>query len=98
MQKSLRNSVYDTSLLKTFKLFPYVPDDADILIIEINLMSDLINELKKRGYFIRKIGTPEVTIRKVANKTYVDLDIHHKVVAGVTSVMTPSHYGKTIEK
>jgi len=69
-------------IVKTFKLFPYVPDDVDILIIDINLMSDLINELKKRGYFIRKIGTPEVTIRKVANKTYVDLDIHHKMAAG----------------
>jgi hypothetical protein len=69
-------------IIKTFKLFPYVPDDVDILIIDTNLMSGLINELKKRGYFIRKIGTPEVTIRKVANKTYVDLDIHHKMAAG----------------
>jgi hypothetical protein len=69
-------------IVKTFKLFPYVPDDVDILIIDINLMSGVINELKKRGYFIRKIGTPEVTIRKVANKTYVDLDIHHKMAAG----------------
>ena len=69
-------------IVKTFKLFPYVPDDVDILIIDANLMSGVINELKKRGYFIRKIGTPEVTIRKVANKTYVDLDIHHKMAAG----------------
>jgi hypothetical protein len=69
-------------IVKTFKLFPYVPDDVDILVMDTNLMSGVINELKKRGYFIRKIGTPEVTIRKVANKTYVDLDIHHKMAAG----------------
>jgi len=69
-------------IVKTFKLFPYVPDDIDILLLDFNQRDLLIKELLQRGYFIRKVGTPEITLRKVANNTYVDLDIHHKMAAG----------------
>jgi hypothetical protein len=70
-------------VIKTFKLFPYVPDDVDILILNNDdVWNDLIAELIAKGYSIRSIGTSEMTVRKVRFFTYVDLDIHHKVAAG----------------
>jgi len=69
-------------VIKTFKLFPYVPDDVDILILNDDVWNDLISELIAKGYSIRSIGTSEMTVRKVRFFTYVDLDIHHKVAAG----------------
>jgi len=69
-------------VVKTFKLFPYVPDDIDILVLDIDKRNDLIEELVAKGYWIRSIGTPEITLRKVKYSTCVDLDIHHKIAAG----------------
>ncbi|MGC9080000.1 MAG: hypothetical protein ACP5G1_04650, partial [Nanopusillaceae archaeon] len=69
-------------VVKTLKPFLYVPDDIDILVIDDEKIDYLIEYLRKKGYFIRKIGTPEITMRKLTNKTYVDLDIHTKMAAG----------------
>ena len=69
-------------VIKTFKLFPYVPDDVDILVLNNDAWNDLILELIAKGYYIRSIGTSEMTVRKVRFFTYVDLDLHHKVAAG----------------
>jgi hypothetical protein len=69
-------------VVKTFKLFPYVPDDVDILLLDHDKKNVLITELTAKGYSIRSIGTPEITLRKVNHSTYVDLDIHHKIAAG----------------
>jgi hypothetical protein len=69
-------------VVKTFKLFPYVPDDVDILLLDHDKKNNLITELTAKGYSIRSIGTPEITLRKVNYSTYVDLDIHHKIAAG----------------
>jgi len=69
-------------VIKTFKLFPYVPDDVDILILDHDRINDLVVELIKRRYKVRSKGTPEITLGKTASKTYVDLDIHHKIAAG----------------
>ncbi len=69
-------------IVKTIKAFEYVPDDIDILIMDCRDMNYFIDELLKMGYFIRKKGTPEITLRKVTNNTFVDLDIHTKMAAG----------------
>jgi hypothetical protein len=69
-------------VIKTFKLFPYVPDDVDILVLNNDAWNDLILELIAKGYYIRSIGTSEMTVRKVRSFTCVDLDLHHKVAAG----------------
>jgi hypothetical protein len=69
-------------IIKTFKLFPYVPDDIDILVLDHGRRNDLIAKLTAKGYFIRSIGTPEITVRKVECSTYVDLDIHDRIAAG----------------
>lgn len=71
-------------IVKTFKLFPYVPDDIDILIFDNNEKFRLLltRLMKEGGYFIRKIGTPEITLRKIVGNTYVDLDIHFELAAG----------------
>jgi hypothetical protein len=69
-------------VFKTFKLFPYVPDDVDILVLDNDVINDVVSKLAKRGFKIRSKGTPEVTISKVAYKTFVDLDIHFKIAAG----------------
>jgi hypothetical protein len=69
-------------VIKTFKLFPYVPDDVDILISDYDVWNDLMAELIAKGYSIRSMGTSEMTVRKAGFFTYVDLDIHHKVAAG----------------
>ena len=69
-------------VFKTFKLFPYVPDDVDILVLDNDVINDVVLKLAKRGFKIRSKGTPEVTISKVAYKTFVNLDIHFKIAAG----------------
>jgi len=69
-------------VVKTFKLFPYVPDDIDILVLDSQAIGDVVAELVKRGFKIRSKGTSEVTISKVACKTFADLDIHSKIAAG----------------
>jgi len=72
----------DLMIVKTFKPFDYVPDDIDVLVIDENAVGDLVQELVRRGYRIRKVGTPEITLRIIANKTFVDIDIHDKLGAG----------------
>lgn len=69
-------------IFKTFKLFPYVPDDIDILVLDHDKENYLIAELTTKGYSIRSIGTSEITVGKVECSTYVDLDIHRKIAAG----------------
>lgn len=67
-------------IVKTLKFPGYTPDDIDVLIIDDP--KPLIEELLKRGYFIRKIGTPEITLRTYVNNLYVDLDVHRRMAAG----------------
>jgi len=69
-------------VVKTLKLFNYVPDDVDLLVIDDENLQLFVDELLERGYFLRKKGTPEVTLRRVTSNTYVDLDIHTKMGAG----------------
>ncbi|RLG83530.1 MAG: hypothetical protein DRO40_04370 [Thermoprotei archaeon] len=69
-------------VVKTLKPFDYVPDDIDVLIIDDNALKTLVNALLNREYFIRKKGTPEITLRRITNNTFVDLDIHAKMGAG----------------
>lgn len=72
----------DLMVVKTIKPFEYVPDDIDILIINNDTLNTFINKLLRKGYFLRKKGTPEITLRKVIGNTFVDLDIHTKMGAG----------------
>lgn len=72
----------DLMVVKTIKPFEYVPDDIDVLVINDDTLDTFTNELLRRGYFLRKKGTPEVTLRKVVGNTFVDLDIHTKLGAG----------------
>jgi len=72
----------DLMVVKTFKPFDYVPDDIDVLVIDESAIGDLLQELMRRGYYMRKIGTPEITLRRVVNRTFVDVDIHVKLGAG----------------
>jgi hypothetical protein len=68
---------------KTFKPFRYIPDDIDVLLYNENDLKLLISKLKQRGYFILKVGTPEVVLRKIEDKgAYVDLDIHKRLAVG----------------
>ncbi len=67
---------------KTFKPFRYVPDDVDILLRNEKDLSLLINILKNKNYFIAKIGTPEIVLRRIERGTYVDLDIHTRLAVG----------------
>jgi hypothetical protein len=68
---------------KTFKPFMYVPDDVDVLLRNENDLKLLITRLKKEGYFILKIGTPEVVLRKIGKGgAYVDFDIHKRLAVG----------------
>jgi hypothetical protein len=69
-------------IVKTFKLFPYVPDDIDILILDSDMIDDIVSELIKKGFKVRSKGTPEITLTKVASKTFADLDMHSKMAAG----------------
>jgi len=72
----------DLMIVKTLKPFDYVPDDVDVLVIDENSIGDLVQELMRRGYRIRKIGTPEITLRRIVNRTFVDVDVHDKLGAG----------------
>jgi len=69
-------------VVKTLKPFDYVPDDVDILIIDDEDFQSLVNVLLERGYFMRKKGTPEVTLRRIVSNTFVDLDMHAKMGVG----------------
>jgi len=72
----------DLMIVKTIKPFEYVPDDIDVLMMNEGDVEVLVSMLLRKGYFLRKKGTPEVTLRKVVGDTFVDLDIHHKMGAG----------------
>jgi len=67
---------------KTFKPFNYVPDDIDVLLRNRDNLNLLLDILKDEGYCLLKIGTPEVTMRKVGNGAFVDIDIHTSIAAG----------------
>ncbi|MGD0995010.1 MAG: hypothetical protein ABR909_05740 [Candidatus Bathyarchaeia archaeon] len=67
---------------KTFRPFNYIPDDIDVLLYDENSLKPLVNELKNHGYFILKIGTPEIVLRKIEKGNYVDLDIHKRLAVG----------------
>ncbi|MEM3451798.1 MAG: nucleotidyltransferase family protein [Nitrososphaerales archaeon] len=72
-------------VVKTFKFPEYVPDDIDILVHpdSQHLIWDLISVLIERyGYFLRSMGTTEMTVRKTMDKTYVDFDVHTDLGAG----------------
>ncbi len=68
---------------KTFKPFRYFPDDVDVLLRDENDLQPLIAKLRDKGYFMLKIGTPEVVLRKIGEDgAYVDLDIHKRLAVG----------------
>ena len=67
---------------KTFKPFKYIPDDVDVLLRNENDLKPLIAKLKENGYFILKVGTPEIVLRKVGEGSYVDIDIHTRLAVG----------------
>jgi len=69
-------------VVKTIKPFNYVPDDIDVLVIDDDALQVLVKALIERGYFVRKRGTPEITLRRIVGDTYVDLDIHCTMGAG----------------
>ena len=72
----------DLIFFKTFRPFNYVPDDVDLLLREEKNLKPLMDALKKEGYFLLKVGTPEVVLRKVGKDAYVDLDIHKRLAVG----------------
>jgi hypothetical protein len=78
----------DTELMffKTFGPFNYIPDDIDVLLRDEKDLSLLVDKLKEKGYFVLKIGTPEVVLRKVRKDAYVDLDIHKRLAVGYLDV------------
>jgi len=67
---------------KTFRPFNYIPDDIDVLLRDEKDLGPLVDKLKEKGYFILKVGTPEVVLRKVGKDVYVDLDIHKRLAVG----------------
>ncbi len=67
---------------KTFRPFKYIPDDIDILVQNEKDYNILINAIQKEGYLSLKIGTPEVSFRKLEDGTYVDLDVHKRLAVG----------------
>ncbi len=69
-------------VFKTFKSFNYVPDDIDILVLDKRSIDRVIEYFRRHGYSIHKPGTPEITIRKVVDGTFVDIDVHRVVAAG----------------
>ncbi|MCW4003037.1 MAG: hypothetical protein NWE95_03885 [Candidatus Bathyarchaeota archaeon] len=73
---------FDFMFFKTFRPFNYIPDDVDILLSDNVNLKLLVNELKKEGYFILKVGTPEIVLRKVDGCNYVDLDVHKRLAVG----------------
>ena len=72
----------DLMFFKTFRPFDYIPDDVDVLLYDEKSLNLLVNELKNEGYFILKVGTPEIVLRKVEKGNYVDLDIHKRLAVG----------------
>lgn len=72
----------DLMFFKTFRPFNYIPDDMDLLVYDDNQLAVLIEELKHHGYFVLKVGTPEIVLRKVDKESYVDLDIHKRLAVG----------------
>ncbi len=72
----------DFVVFKTFKPFNYIPDDVDILLRNESDLNVLIGELRKHGFSLLTIGTPEVVMRKVGGGAYVDLDIHTRLAVG----------------
>ncbi len=69
-------------VVKTFKPFNYVGDDIDILLHNKRDIEILKKQLQTHGFFVRKQGTPETTLRKFIMNSPVDLDIHDKLAAG----------------
>lgn len=72
----------DMLFFKTFRPFNYIPDDVDVLLRDEKDLKPLITKLKEKGYFILKVGTPEIVLRKVGKDAYVDLDIHNRLAVG----------------
>jgi hypothetical protein len=73
----------DLMFFKTFKPFRYFPDDVDVLLRSEKDLYPLIAKLREKGYFLLKIGTPEVVLRKIGEGgAYVDLDIHKRLAVG----------------
>jgi len=72
---------------KTFRPFTYVPDDIDIVLREPAELRMLTRALIENGYRLLKIGTPEVTMRKIVDDTRIDLDIHTTLSVGHLRLM-----------
>ena len=81
VEASARTGI-DLIFIKTFKPFDYVPDDIDLLLRNTDDLKGLQGLLKSKGFQLLKIGTPEVTMRRIYPGTYVDIDIHTSLAVG----------------
>jgi len=71
------------AFFKTFRPFTYIPDDIDIIIKNDVDFRKLVHALlRDKGYELRMVGPFATILRKVTNRTYVDLDIHRAITAG----------------
>ena len=86
-------------VVKTLKPFNYVGDDIDLLVSNNHSLKLLINALRSHGYFIRKVGTPEIIVRKYILNVPIDLDIHHQLSAGyIPYISARDVWNKRIKK
>jgi hypothetical protein len=84
---------------KTFRPFTYIPDDVDIILRNPLAQNILVQALLQNSYRLRNIGTAEVTIRKILNGTFVDLDIHTAAAAGHLQLLhTDSIWRNVVDK
>ena len=72
---------------KTHRPFTYIPDDIDIVLRQPEELGALTKALLENGYHVLKVGTPEVTMRKMIDNTRIDLDIHTTVSVGHLRLM-----------
>jgi hypothetical protein len=72
----------DVLFIKTFKPFKYIPDDIDVLLRRPSDLACFRKLLEERGFSLLKVGTPEVTMRKLYPGTFVDVDVHTSMSIG----------------
>jgi hypothetical protein len=77
----------DFVFFKTRRPFTYIPDDIDMLLRQPTELQMLTQALIENGYSLLKVGTPEITMRKITDHTRIDLDIHTTVSVGHLRLM-----------
>ncbi len=78
------------AFFKTFRPFTYIPDDVDIITKNEADFRRLIHALYDNGYRLLMVGTPAIILRKVTNRTHVDLDIHRAIAVGYLQLFESS--------